>query len=65
MSLGKNSDGSNSKVQGLSGFLMKSLKQKYHLLSRNGIKDFDFSTYHYSPYSSEESGEAQLCIEAA
>ena len=50
---------------------MKSLKQKYpdrqigktviqkmmYLLSRNGIMDFEFSMYHYGPYSSEVAGE--------
>jgi len=71
MSLGRNSDGSMFKNSGLLGYLVKSLKQKYpdrqigktviqkmmYLLSRNGIMDFEFSMYHYGPYSSEVAGE--------
>lgn len=71
MTLGKKNDGSMFKNSGLMGYLVESLNRKYpdkqigktvlqkmmYLLSRNGIADFDFSMYHYGPYSSEVAGE--------
>ena len=71
MSPGKSSHGSMFRNSGLMGYLVKSLNQKYpdrqigktviqkmmYMLSRNGIAEFDFSMYHYGPYSSDVAGE--------
>jgi len=56
------------------GYLVKSLLNKYpnkqvgktvvqkmcYLMSREGIADFDFSMYHYGPFSSEVEGELKF-----
>ncbi|HOT06259.1 MAG: hypothetical protein A4E45_00362 [Methanosaeta sp. PtaB.Bin039] len=71
MSMGEDSEESMFKTSGLMGYLVKRLNEErpdtqvgktiiqkmMYLLSRNGIIDFDFSMYHYGPYSSEVAGE--------
>lgn len=66
-----NHDESIFKSSGLIGYLVKRLNEDYpdkqvgktiiqkmvYLLSRKNIARFDFSMYHYGPYSSELSGE--------
>jgi uncharacterized protein YwgA len=66
-----NHDESIFKSSGLIGYLVKRLNEDYpdkqvgktviqkmvYLLSRKNIAKFDFSMYHYGPYSSELSGE--------
>jgi uncharacterized protein len=71
MSVGEDSEDSMFKTSGLMGYLVKRLSEErpdkqvgktiiqkmMYLLSRNGIVDFDYSMYHYGPYSSEVAGE--------
>jgi len=66
-----NHDESIFKSSGMIGYLVKRLSEEYpgkqvgktiiqkimYLLTRNNIARFDFSMYHYGPYSSELSGE--------
>lgn len=43
----------------------KTLVQKMiYLLSREGVVDFDYSMYHYGPYSSEVAGESDFAESA-
>ena len=71
MSVGNGPDESMFRNIGLIGYLVKRLNEKYpgkqigktviqkmmYMLSRSDVANFDFSMYHYGPYSSEVSGE--------
>lgn len=71
MSVGNGPEESMFRNSGLIGYLVERLNEKYpgkqigktiiqkmmYLLSRSDVANFDFSMYHYGPYSSEVSGE--------